>query len=138
MEEIELTDQQFDYIKKLIADDIQRRIADKDHEGTFSRADLLLIIIKIHARKKSRNQSTGQHSTKETGRVSTIERGQPSTENAISVPLKRCTKCKEEKPIDRFSKHPRTRDRRSPVCKDCRKIYYLEHTKQTTKREKRG
>jgi hypothetical protein len=38
----------------------------------------------------------------------------------LETDMKTCSKCGQTKPLDRFNKHPRTRDGFHGVCKDCR------------------
>ena len=37
--------------------------------------------------------------------------------------MKVCSKCKEEKPLDKFPPHDQTRDRRATSCRACRSTY---------------
>lgn len=40
--------------------------------------------------------------------------------------MKRCTKCKIEKPLSEYHKHPASRDGLRPICKTCVKAYQAE------------
>ena len=50
-----------------------------------------------------------------------------------------CTKCGEEKPLDKFSKDRRDKSGRQPKCKSCNRAYYLSNREKilsnTTKRQ---
>jgi hypothetical protein len=62
----------------------------------------------------------------------------------IELKVKKCTICKEEKPINKFNKNKRKKDGLNTLCKDCSRKrsrkYYKEnkeyHKKQVTKRKK--
>ena len=52
-------------------------------------------------------------------------RGKPApVKGAI---LKRCTKCKKEKPPDDFPKETRSADGKAAACKVCTKEYHVKH-----------
>ena len=42
---------------------------------------------------------------------------------------KKCTKCKEVKPLDGFNKHKKQKDGISLICKDCHRQYYYANKK---------
>ena len=46
--------------------------------------------------------------------------------------MKKCSKCKEEKSFEEFSKHKRTKDGRQDRCRECQKQYY-ENNKEKIK-----
>jgi len=41
--------------------------------------------------------------------------------------MKRCSKCKAEKPLDEFNKHRKMKDGRQPHCKACKREWRLEN-----------
>jgi hypothetical protein len=49
---------------------------------------------------------------------------------------KTCTKCNEEKSLDCFDKHPKSKDGLSPKCKECRKDYWQEYISKPENRKK--
>jgi hypothetical protein len=49
---------------------------------------------------------------------------------------KRCTKCKETKPLDLFHKHPTTKDGRTSRCRQCRSDAAKQRAKNMTPEEK--
>ncbi len=119
---IRLTDLQFDYLKKLVADDIQKKIAEKDHDGTFSRADLLLNLIKIHALER-------RESKKSTAFSQELEEDEPVESVPVSnepIVKKVCKKCGKGQPLDSFPKNKLMKDGRASMCKSCQALYQQE------------
>jgi len=131
---IRLSDQQYDYLKKLVINDLQRVIADKAYDATLNRADVLLNLIKMHAlarRPANRNSMTVQ-ATKQPDPVF-IEEDEPVESFVESeptrtevVPGKVCKKCGKEKPLDEFPKNKHMKDGRGSLCKSCTALYQQE------------
>lgn len=50
--------------------------------------------------------------------------------------MKICTKCEQTKPLDDFYKHPTSKDKKTPRCKECIKedsrLSHLENPRQYT------
>jgi len=99
-----LSDQQFDYLKKLVADDIQKQTKAKN-SGNLERADVLLKLIKIHALEKI---------------------GITGTKTGTKV----CKECGVEKPLESFHTQVHMKDGRANVCKECFKIYSRDRYRQ--------
>ena len=50
--------------------------------------------------------------------------------------MKKCSKCKEEKPLEEFSKCKRTKDGRRSDCKECQKQYHENNREKILERKK--
>lgn len=111
---IRLSDQQFDYLKKLVINDLQRVIADKAYDATLNRADVLLNLIKMHAlaRRPANRNSMAVQATKQPDPVF-IEEDEPED---VPIVKKVCKKCGKEKPMDEFPKNNYMKD---GYCLDC-------------------
>ena len=50
--------------------------------------------------------------------------------------MKKCSKCKIEKPYSEFSKHKKKKDGYQPFCKSCNKEYKKQYQKDNAERYK--
>jgi hypothetical protein len=49
----------------------------------------------------------------------------------MTTSVKTCADCSERKPLDQFYKHPKTRDGRAGVCKECAKARTTKRRRET-------
>ena len=52
--------------------------------------------------------------------------------------MKKCTGCKKELPLNKFSSHVRKPDGKNPRCKDCNKITYEKQKEEAEKRKQQA
>jgi len=48
--------------------------------------------------------------------------------------LKRCSRCKQEKPVTEFGKHQRRKDGLQSYCRECKRAYDREYAKKNAAR----
>ena len=53
------------------------------------------------------------------------------------IDIKRCSRCRREKLLTEFDKNISSRDGRSCWCKKCMKEYYIEHSEEIKKNNKK-
>lgn len=118
-DELKLIDREYDYLKKLVTEDIQRTIVARDNNATLDRAGLLLKLIKLHAYER-----------RVEGKQEAIVDHEPET-----VGGKTCTSCGVTKEITSFHKNPQCKDGRNTICKACVSLYNKNYNKKKKENE---